>query len=93
MFETLRVFGEPIGKTAGVERHKVCPLLYLSFSLWKKLRTTNAIEGCFVEVRHRTRPRAVFTNIQSLDQIICAVFQCFNKDWQNHTLKLSTQRT
>jgi transposase-like protein len=60
--------------------------------LWKKLRTTNAIERCFVEVRRRTRPMVVFTNVQSVDRIIYAIFNRFNEDWQNHTLKLFTQR-
>ena len=27
--------------------------------LWRKLRTTNVIERCFVEVRRRTRPMVV----------------------------------
>lgn len=31
--------------------------------LWRKLRTTNAIERCFVEVRRRTRPMVVFVNV------------------------------
>jgi transposase-like protein len=61
--------------------------------LWKKLRTTNAIERCFVEVRRRTRPMVVFTNVQSVDRIIYAIFNRFNEDWQNHTLELFTQRT
>lgn len=61
--------------------------------LWKKLRTTNAIERCFVEVRRRTRPMVVFTNVQSVDRIIYAIFNRFNEDWQNHTLKLFTQRS
>jgi transposase-like protein len=59
--------------------------------LWKKLRTTNAIERCFVEVRRRTRPMVVFTNGQSVDRIIYAIFNRFNQDWQNHTLRLFTQ--
>ena len=33
--------------------------------LWRKLRTTNIIERCFVEVRRRTRPMVVFTNVES----------------------------
>jgi len=61
--------------------------------LWKKLRTTNAIERCFVEVRRRTRPMVVFTNVQSIDPIIYAIFSRFNEDWRNHTLELFTQRT
>ena len=28
--------------------------------LWRKLRTTNVIERCFVEVRRRTRPLEKF---------------------------------
>ncbi len=59
--------------------------------LWKKLRTTNAIERCFVEVRRRTRPMVVFTNVQSVDRIIYAIFHRFNEEWKNRTLKLFTQ--
>jgi putative transposase len=61
--------------------------------LWKKLRTTNIIERCFVEVRRRTRPMVVFTNVQSVDRIIYAIFHRFNEDWRNRTLELFTQRT
>ena len=61
--------------------------------LWKKLRTTNMIERCFVEVRRRTRPMVVFTNVQSVDRIIYAIFQRFNEDWRTRTLELFTQRT
>ena len=42
--------------------------------LWRKLRTTNVIERCFVEVRRRTRPMVVFTNVESVDRIIYAIF-------------------
>ena len=59
--------------------------------LWKKLRTTNAIERCFVEVRRRTRPMVVFTNVQSVDRIVFAIFNRFNEDWRSHTLELFTQ--
>ncbi len=59
--------------------------------LWKKLRTTNAIERCFVEVRRRTRPMVVFTNVLSVDRIIYAIFSRYNQDWKNRTLKLFTQ--
>ena len=65
---------------------------YFPQPLWKKLRTTNAIERCFVEVRRRTRPMVVFTNVQSVDRIIYAIFNRFNEDWQNRTLQLFTQR-
>ena len=59
--------------------------------LWRKLRTTNAIERCFVEVRRRTRPMVVFCNVESVDRIIYAIFSRFNEDWKTHTLKLFTQ--
>jgi putative transposase len=59
--------------------------------LWRKLRTTNAIERCFVEVRRRTRPMVVFRNVESVDRIIYAIFSRFNEDWKTHTLKLFTQ--
>jgi putative transposase len=59
--------------------------------LWRKLRTTNVIERCFVEVRRRTRPMVVFTNVESVDRIIYAIFSHFNEDWKNHTLELFTQ--
>lgn len=59
--------------------------------LWRKLRTTNVIERCFVEVRRRTRPMVVFTNVASVERIIYAIFSRFNEDWKNHTLELFTQ--
>jgi transposase-like protein len=66
--------------------------------LWRKLRTTNAIERCFVEVRRRTRPMVLFTNLQSVERILYAIFYRFNEQWQNlneqwqnHTLRLFTQ--
>jgi transposase-like protein len=46
--------------------------------LWRKLRTTNLIERCFVEVRRRTRPMVCFVNVQSVDRIIYSIFQRFN---------------
>lgn len=61
--------------------------------LWSKLRTTNAMERCFVEVRRRTRPMVVFTNVQSVDRIVYAIFHRFNEDWRTRTLQLFTQRT
>lgn len=59
--------------------------------LWRKLRTTNIIERCFVEVRRRTRPMVVFCNVQSVDRIIYAIFSRFNDDWKTHALNLFTQ--
>jgi putative transposase len=59
--------------------------------LWKKMRTTNVIERCFVEVRRRTRPMVCFVNIKSVDRIIYSIFQRFNLEWKNRTLNLFTQ--
>lgn len=59
--------------------------------LWRKVRTTNVIERCFVEVRRRTRPMVVFSNVESVERIIYAIFSRFNEDWKTHTLKLFTQ--
>jgi transposase-like protein len=68
-------------------------LCFFSFPrhLWKKLRTTNVIERCFVEVRRRTRPMVCFVNVQSVDRIIYSIFHRFNLDWKTRTLKLFTQ--
>ena len=59
--------------------------------LWRKLRTTNVIERCFVEVRRRTRPMVCFVNVASVDRIIYSIFQRFNLEWKTRTLKLFTQ--
>ena len=60
--------------------------------LWRKLRTTNAIERCFVEVRRRTRPMVCFVNVASVDRIIYAIFNGYNErqEWRNRTLRLFT---
>jgi len=59
--------------------------------LWRKLRTTNVIERCFVEVRRRTRPMVCFVNVESVDRIIYPIFQRFNLEWKTRTLNLFTQ--
>jgi len=46
---------------------------------WRKLRTTNAIECCFVEVRRRTRPMVLFVNVASVERILYAIFRNFNQ--------------
>lgn len=68
-------------------------LSFFSFprQLWKKLRTTNVIERCFVEVRRRTRPMVCFVNVKSVDRIIYSIFQRFTLEWKTRTLKLFTQ--
>jgi putative transposase len=63
-----------------------CPRL-----LWRKLRTTNVIERCFVEVRRRTRPMVCFVNVQSVERIIFSIFNRFNLVWRQRTLRQFTQ--
>lgn len=60
--------------------------------LWRRLRTTNVIERCFVEVRRRTRPMVCFVNVESVDRIIYAIFNGYNErqEWRNRTLRLFT---
>lgn len=52
--------------------------------LWSKIRTTNAIERIFRELRKRTRPMCTFSNVQSGDRIIYALFAKYNKKWKEH---------
>jgi len=52
-------------------------LTFLGFadpSFRRKVRTTNAIERIFREVRRRTRPMGVFENKTSIERILYAVF-------------------
>ena len=68
-------------------------LSFFSFPkhLWRKLRTTNVVERCFVEVRRRTRPMVCFVNVSSVDRIVFSIFNRFNEQWRNRTLRLFTQ--
>lgn len=60
-------------------------------ALWRKLRTTNVIERCFVEVRRRTRPMVCFVNVQSVERISFSIFNRFNLEWHQRTLRQFTQ--
>lgn len=57
------------------------------------VRTTNAIERCFVEVRRRTRPMTCFTNDASCERMMYAVFAHLNKDWQRAPLTAFTHNS
>jgi transposase-like protein len=59
--------------------------------VWRKLRTTNIIERCFVEVRRRTRPMVCFVNVQSVERRIYSIFNRFHLEWSQHTLHAFTQ--
>jgi putative transposase len=58
-----------------------------------KIRTTNAIERAFREVRRRTRPMSCFTNSKSVDRIIYGVFNHLNQSWKDKPLPQFTQST
>ena len=59
---------------------------------WKKLRTTNAIERTFREVRRRTRPMSCFQNLDSLERILYAIFYRMNAIWRQKSLTKITQK-
>ena len=46
---------------------------------WKMLRTTNAIERCFREIRRRTRSIGCFVNDASLERMIYGLFRFLNE--------------
>ena len=64
---------------------------YKSLDERKRLRTTNAIERRFREVRRRTRPMGTFQDKTSMDRILFAVFANENKSQGVSTLFLLTQ--
>jgi len=51
-----------------------------------KLRTTNAIERCFREVRRRTRPMSAFCNDASCERITYALVAHINHQWSHKPL-------
>jgi putative transposase len=64
---------------------------YKSLAQRKKVRTTNAIERRFREVRRRTRPMGVFSDRTSIDRILFAVFNHENRNQGVSTPLLLTQ--
>ena len=58
-----------------------CPV-----ELRKKLRTTNAIERLFVEVRRRIRTMCAFTTRDSCERILFSVFDRMNTYWESRPL-------
>ena len=94
-FAVLRTRWQAVYPSLVKQLEKDLPELLSFFSfprpLWRKLRTTNLIERCFVEVGRRTRPMVCFVNVESMDRIIYAIFNRFNEQWKNRTLRLFTQ--
>lgn len=56
-----------------------------------KVRTTNVIERAFREVRRRTKVFSCFTNLESTERIIFAIFSYLNDAWKVTPLKQFTQ--
>lgn len=56
-----------------------------------KVRTTNAIERSFREVRRRTKVFTCFSNTASSERIIYAIFNHLNQNWKDRPLKQFTQ--
>jgi putative transposase len=60
---------------------------------WRKIRTTNAIERSFREIRRRTRPMSCFQNSDSVDRIIYGVISHLNRNWIGKPLLQCTHDT
>jgi putative transposase len=58
---------------------------------WIKVRTTNVIERSFREVRRRTRVFSCFSNKQSCERIIYAIFTHLNNQWKERPIKEFTE--
>ena len=54
-------------------------------SVWPQIRTTNAIERRFKEVRRRTRPMGTFSDRTSMERILYAVFSYENLNQRTST--------
>jgi putative transposase len=50
---------------------------------WRRVRTTNAIERAFREVRRRTRPMSCFNDSPSCRRIIYGIVNHLNTNWQD----------
>ena len=72
---------------------ELLPFLACPQAHWRKVRTTNAIERAFREVRRRTRPMSCFQNEASVDRIIYGVLSHLNKAWKEWPLTEFTHST
>jgi len=70
-------------------------LCYMDYPkhLRAKLRTTNAIERCFREVRRRTRPMSAFCNDASCERITYALVAHMNAQWSRIPLPGFTHKS
>lgn len=60
---------------------------------WKRIRSTNVIERCFVELRRRIRTMCAFTTRDSCERILFSVFNRMNDYWTRHPLRAFTQNS
>jgi transposase-like protein len=65
---------------------ELLPFLDCPRQHWRKIRTTNAIERAFREIRRRTRPMSCFQNADSVDRIIYGVISHLNNNWKGKPL-------
>jgi putative transposase len=77
----------------GKDLNELLPFLVCPQGHWKKIRTTNAIERAFREVRRRTRPMSCFQNSASVDRIIYGVISHMNNNWNKKPLPQFTHYT
>lgn len=77
-------WGPTYPKTVACLRNDLDDLLtcwrYPTLAERRRVRTTNAIERHFREVRRRTRPMGVFSDRTSMDRILFAVFAHENRN-------------
>ena len=71
---------------------ELLPFLDCPEAHWKKVRTTNAIERAFREVRLSTRPMSCFQNSASIERIIFGVISHLNTNWKDAPLHQFTQK-
>jgi len=72
---------------------ELLPFLECPQAHWRKVRTTNAIERAFREVRRRTKPMSCFQNSASVNRIIYGVISHLNKTWEAKPLTEFTHNT
>ena len=70
----------------GEDLEEVLTFLDCPKTHWWEVRTTNAIERAFREVRRRTRPMSCFQNSASVDRIIYGVISHLYNDWKEKSL-------
>ena len=72
---------------------ELLPFLDCPQAHWKKVRTTNAIQRAFREVRRRARPMSCFQNSASVERIIFGVISHMNTNWKAKPLPQFTHNS